>query len=286
MTGSPGARQETVQEIIGIALRALFSIDELAGKIALHGGQAMIAHGISHRASQDIDLFVEESSFTERQAGLIREAFDEEFRDSGFEVRRFITKDHPVNGTPKVQKEIIATIAEKASPNSPLVKFNGHRGLFVQISLNNSMFQVTEINSGNVHIAVATLTRLVYEKTFSLCQNSPGYRKRHPGKGNLDGSPRAKDMFDISSILQAKPGLEDRLTSPENIDQAKTLMKENGIEKGDLAVLREDLSTERDLYERDYSHVNDDLVPAGERIGFEKAERMMMQLLTRLSGKL
>jgi hypothetical protein len=44
-------------QIIEKALHALFSIDELAGKIALHGGQALIAYNISHRASQDIDLF-------------------------------------------------------------------------------------------------------------------------------------------------------------------------------------------------------------------------------------
>ncbi|MSD91681.1 nucleotidyl transferase AbiEii/AbiGii toxin family protein [Bifidobacterium asteroides] len=287
MTNSTTTDPENIQRIIEMALRALFSIDELAGKIALHGGQAMIAHNISHRSSQDIDLFIQENSVTDQQVDLIKEALNEEFRDSNLEVRRFRSLNLPIDGTPKVQKKITATIAEKSQPNKAVPRFNGHRGLDIEISLNNNMLYVTQVNNkSRTPITVATLIRIVYEKVISLCQNSPSYRATHPKRGNSNGLLRAKDIFDLSSILTVRPELRNKLAIAVNINYLKTLMKETGVEKSDLANLLQDMAKQENRYRAEYDTVNTTLVPVNERISFQDANNKVQVLLKTLLGKL
>ncbi|KFI45958.1 Nucleotidyl transferase AbiEii toxin, Type IV TA system [Bifidobacterium bohemicum] len=93
--------QLTHQEIIERTLAALFSIDEFAGRIALRGGQALIAYGITTRASQDIDLFVEENTITEDERLLIQTALEEQFADVDMEVRQCKLIPLPAKSEPK-----------------------------------------------------------------------------------------------------------------------------------------------------------------------------------------
>lgn len=272
-------------QIIEKALHALFSIDELAGKIALHGGQALIAYNISHRASQDIDLYISENTITERQLDLIKDALDEEFNDSGMEVRKFKIVHLPSRTKPERLTKITASIASQRSnakdnTKSPIRRFGDNKGLDIEISLNNNMFHLATIDSQDVTITVSSLTRIVYEKILSLCENSPRYLTAHPGKGNVRKSLRTKDMFDVASILRARTDLQAQLTNADEIRFLNTLMEDIAVNKEDLAGFMNDVTMYEDQYQEEYETVNETLVPVKERIDFTDAKTMMLDLLT------
>lgn len=282
---------ELNEEIIEKALRALFSIDELAGKIALHGGRALIVHDISHRASQDIDLFVEENTITEHQVSLIKAALSEEFNDSDMEVRAFKSVELPAKTEPKRLEKITANIAKKSSSEkwnqkSPVIRFGNSKGLDIEISFKGNMLHLSEIDSQGVIIAVSSLTRITYEKILSSCENSLSYLQEHPEKGNFNKSLRTKDMFDICSILQARSDVKDQLMTADEIDFFKTLMEESGVVKNDLACFRNDITMYEKQYKEEYESINETLVPVAERIDFESAEATMLDLLKNLMKKL
>lgn len=273
------------QQIIEKTLHALFSIDELAGKIALHGGQALIAYNISHRASQDIDLYISENTITEQQLGLIKDALDEEFNDSGMEVRKFKIAHLPSRTKPERLTKITASIASQSSnakdnTKSPIRRFGDSKGLDIEISLDNNMFHLTTIDSQDVTITVSSLTRIIYEKILSLCENSPRYLTAHPGKGNVRKSLRTKDMFDIASILRARSDLQAQLTNADEIRFLNTLMENIAVTKEDLAGFMNDVTMYEDQYQEEYETVNETLVPVKERIDFTDAKTMMLNLLT------
>lgn len=272
-------------QIIEKTLHALFSIDELAGKIALHGGQALIAYNISHRASQDIDLYISENTITERQLDLIKDALKEEFNDSGMEVRKFKIAHLPSRTKPERLTKITASIASQRSnakdnTKSPIRRFGENKGLDIEISLDNNMFQLDTIDSQDVTITVSSLTRIVYEKILSLCENSPRYLTAHPGKGNVRKSLRTKDMFDISSILRARTDLQAQLVDVDEIRFLNTLMENIAVTKEDLAGFMNDVNLHEDWYRKEYETVNETLVPVKERIDFTDAKAMMLNLLT------
>lgn len=274
-------------EIIEKALHALFSIDELAGKIALHGGQALIAYDISHRASQDIDLYARENTITDREINLIKDALTEEFNDSGMEVRRFKTVQFPTKTEPKRLTKITASIAKKNESakryrKSPVIQFGDNKGLDIEISLNSNMFHLTTVDSQDVVITVSSLTRIVYEKILSSCENSPSYLETHLGKGNARRSLRTKDTFDISSILRIRPEISAQLTTAVEISFLTTLMRNINVVKDDLAVFKNDITLYEDQYREEYETMNQTLVPVKERIEFTTAMITMLDLLTRL----
>jgi hypothetical protein len=273
------------QQIIEKAIHALFSIDELAGKIALHGGQALIAYNISHRASQDIDLYVSENTITERQRGLIKDALTEEFKDSDMEVRKFRIAHLPSGTAPERLTKITANIARKSDSTkknrkSAIIQFGDSKGLDIEISLNNNMFHLSTIDSQDVVITVSSLTRIVYEKILSSCENSPSYVNAHPGKGNVKRNLRAKDMFDISSILQTRTDISEQLTNPEEIDFLRTMMEDISVAKDDLISFKNDMTLHEDQYREEYENVNQTLVPVNERIDFAVAKARVLNLLT------
>lgn len=273
------------QQIIEKAIHALFSIDELAGKIALHGGQALIAYNISHRASQDIDLYVSENTITERQLDLIKDALTEEFNDSDMEVRKSKIAHLPSRTKPERLTKITASIASQRSnakdnTKSPIRRFGENKGLDIEISLNNNMFHLTTIDSQDVTITVSSLTRIVYEKILSLCENSPRYLTAHPGKGNVRKSLRTKDMFDIASILRARTELQAQLTNADEIRFLNTLMEDIAVTKEDLAGFMNDVTMYEDQYQEEYETVNETLVPVKERIDFAVAKARVLNLLT------
>lgn len=278
-------------EIIEKALHALFSIDELAGKIALHGGQALIAYGISHRASQDIDLYVKENTITDRQIKLIEDALTEEFNDSVMEVRKFKVVCFPSRTEPKSQTRINASIAmqsdsPKINMKSPVIHFGDSKGLDIEISLNSNMFHLSKVDSQDVIITVSSLTRIIYEKVLSSCENSPSYLKTHPGKGNVKRTLRTKDMFDISSIIRAKTHMQAQLMNADEIDFLKTLMENIAVVKDDLTCFRNDVTMYETWYREEYEEVNETLVPVMERIDFADAKNIVLQLLTEILEEL
>ncbi|WEV72612.1 nucleotidyl transferase AbiEii/AbiGii toxin family protein [Bifidobacterium sp. ESL0790] len=279
----------TNQEIIAKALSALFSIDEFAGRIALHGGQALIAHNISHRASQDIDLYVEENSITEQERALIEEALKEQFNDSSMEVRNTKLDHLPSKTEPKRLARIVVRVADKTNSTNknrraPVRHFGDTRSLKIEISLNNRMFCLDKINSDGVEIAVSSLVRIIYEKMLSLCQNAPSYLKTNSRESDTGKGLRAKDLFDMSSILRSRPETGTEIIQANQIIFLKTMMQDIDVTKDDFLTLRQDLDDYSDRYIEEYDNMSRDQVPLDERIDFADAKDSVMDALNAILG--
>ncbi|KFI80414.1 hypothetical protein [Bifidobacterium mongoliense] len=201
------------------------------------------------------------------------------------EVRKSKIAHLPSGTKPERLTKITASIASQRSnakdnTKSPIRRFGENKGLDIEISLNNNMFHLTTIDSQDVTITVSSLTRIVYEKILSLCENSPRYLTAHPGKGNVRKSLRTKDMFDIASILRARTELQAQLTNADEIRFLNTLMEDIAVTKEDLAGFMNDVTMYEDQYQEEYETVNETLVPVKERIDFTDAKTMMLDLLT------
>ncbi|WEV58830.1 nucleotidyl transferase AbiEii/AbiGii toxin family protein [Bifidobacterium sp. ESL0728] len=279
------AEELTNQEIIAKALSALFSIDEFAGRIALHGGQALIAHNISHRASQDIDLYVKENSITEQERVLIEEALKEQFNDSSMEVRSTKLDHLPSKTEPKRLARIVVRVADRNNSTNknrrtPVRHFGDTKSLKIEISLNNRMFCLDKINSDGVEIAVSSLIRIIYEKMLSLCQNAPSYLKINPRKSNTGKGLRAKDLFDMASIFHSKPETRTEIIQTDQIIFLKTMMEDIDVAKADFLALKQNLDDYSDQYNEEYDSVSRDQVPLDERIDFTDAKESVLEALT------
>ncbi|WEV69577.1 nucleotidyl transferase AbiEii/AbiGii toxin family protein [Bifidobacterium sp. ESL0775] len=274
----------TDQEIIDKALSALFSIDEIADRIALHGGQALIAYGISHRASRDIDAFCKEDTITEHEVSLIKDSLTEQFTDYGLEVRKIRRVYLPSKSKDKKLVKITVEIANqshsmKPTRKSPIHRFGNKKGLSIEISLSNRMLLLDRIYVNGVEIIVSSLARIIYEKMLSLCENAPNYKLTHPGKGNTDQSLRAKDLFDISSILKSKHETRIQIIQTDQIIVLKTMMEDVNVGKTDFLALKQDLDDYSDQYREEYNNMSRDQVPLDERIDFADAKKSVLDAL-------
>ncbi|KFI45959.1 hypothetical protein GA0061078_1593 [Bifidobacterium bohemicum] len=148
------------------------------------------------------------------------------------------------------------------------------------------MFSLDRINSDGVGIEASLLARLVDEKLLSLCQHCPSYTKIHPRRGEQGNSYRAKDMFDISSILKADHQTRARMLSNEEIEHLRLLMGDIDLTAGDLAALAGDISNHGDEYATEYDMMNRDLVLTEERIAFTTAKKDVLDTLQAVCDKL
>ncbi|WEV53156.1 nucleotidyl transferase AbiEii/AbiGii toxin family protein [Bifidobacterium sp. ESL0704] len=279
----------TNQEIIDKALSALFSIDEFAGRIALHGGQALIAYNVSHRASQDIDLYVEENSITETERALIDDALKEQFNDSSMEVRSTKLDYLPIKTEQKKLARIVVRVADRnrsANKNrqTPIRRFGDTKSLKIEISLNNRLFCLDKINSDGVEIAVSSLVRIIYEKMLSLCQHTPSYLETNSREVSTGKGLRAKDLFDMSSILKTRPETKTKIIQADQIVFLKTMMKDIDVTKTDFLALKQDLDGYNSQYNEEYDNMSKDQIPLDERIDFTDAKAAVLEALTAILG--
>lgn len=275
----------TKQEIIERTLAALFSIDKFAGRIALRGGQALIAHRVTTRASQDIDLFVHENTITENERILIKEALEEQFADVDMEVRQCKLDHLPAKSEPKRMARIVVHVALQSN-SLKKNKQTPWQSIVIEISLSNRMFSLDKINSNGVEMEVSSFVRLVEEKLLSLCQHSPSYTAIHPRAKEQENSLRAKDLFDISTILQHEPETREQVLSGEEIGNLRLLMDDINLTVSDLNTLAHDINECTADYQNEYDRMSNAVVFPEERIDFAVAQKDVLDMLAAVEQKL
>jgi len=255
---------------------ALFADDELAGMLALKGGNALsLVHGITTRASVDLDFsmsqdFPDLPRAKERIFRVLKDRFD----SAGYVVfDEKITPKPRIEGEdlkpwwggyvlnfkilPKDRYEALrlgpaARLSSQATVTGP-----GNQRVFkVDLSKHEYIEGREEHEMDNYAIFVYTPEMIVIEKLRAICQQMPEYTDNP-----LSASARARDFFDIHETLTKK---NINLTAKENMELLRLIFE---AKKVPLALLAR-VGETREFHRPDWRDVETSV--AGEPVqGFD-----------------
>ena len=213
---------------------ALFADDELAGMLALKGGNALsLIYGITSRTSIDLDFSIKKdfpdfSATKERIFRVLKDRFD----SAGY-----VVFDEKLVATPRIQGEdltpwwggyelkfkliekqryeaLIHTKPEKLRIESSVTGPGNQRVFKVDFSKFEHIEGKEEHELDHYSIYVYTPEMIVIEKLRAICQQMPEYTNSR--------SPRARDFFDIHETI-VKRNID--LTSPQNVELLRLIFE-------------------------------------------------------------
>ncbi len=203
-------------EVRRVAITALFSDDLLIDRLVLKGGNALsIVYGITQRTSLDLDFsmagdFEDFDDARDRLFRALRDRFDakglvvfgERFEPKprlnqadekpwwgGYELRLKLIE--------RAKYESLKHRPDKLSINALVTGTAQERTFSVDLSKGEYVAGKAERELDYFTIFVYTPEMIVIEKPRAICQQMPEYG--HKGRP----APRARDFFDIHSVLQA-----------------------------------------------------------------------------------
>jgi Nucleotidyl transferase AbiEii toxin, Type IV TA system len=220
------------EDVRKLTITALFSDDLLFEQLVLKGGNAMtLVHGISPRASLDLDFSLEKDfeDLPDVQARMAR-ALADRFASVGF-----VPFDIKLIPRPSVQKDEAVLWWGGYQLNFKLINEKRYRSfgsekerlrresLVIapnQLKVFTVDFSKWEFTGGKVKAEFDDYTIFVYspamialEKVRAICQQMEEY----PPTGKTK-RPRARDFFDIYTVV-TKTGF--RFGAPENLDMMR-----------------------------------------------------------------
>lgn len=217
-----------LKEIRRLVIIALFSDDELMEELVLKGGNALdIVHGIGSRTSLDIDLSIAKDfvDLKDTETRIFKSLKDR------FDAAGYVIFDETFEARPRKRREGLSEVWGGYAIDFKLIDKTGHekykddltklQKYAIPVAPNHSpKFKIEiskyefvetkeEVDFDDYTIYVYSLPMIAVEKLRAICQQMPEYHLRgYP-------TPRARDFYDIHSIVTAK---EINLTSAENID--------------------------------------------------------------------
>ncbi|CAE6965907.1 hypothetical protein R69608_06861 [Paraburkholderia nemoris] len=208
-----------LDKIKGLAVRAMFSDDELLEQLVLKGGNAMaLVHKISARASVDLDFSLKQD-FGEDIGDVearIKRTLRETFRASQFEVFDFKMLEKPKAitddmkdfwGGYAVEFKLVTTqiYARHAGEIDMLRKLAINLGQGPKFLIDISRFEYIadkqDWDFDGTLIYVYSPLMIVCEKLRAICQQMPKYGPVI--KRDRPGSARPKDFVDIYVLAHA-----------------------------------------------------------------------------------
>lgn len=257
-----------------IAITAIFSDDILYEKVALKGGNALsLVHQIGVRTSLDLDFSIEgDFGDPEEVKQRIFRALTDRYDAAGlsvfdltFERRPSVPRDgqDPRWGGYMVtfklmEKEKYQGLKHdlSAAQRDALVIGPAERRLF---TIDLSKYEYTK---GKVQMDVDDYTIFVYspemiiiEKIRAICQQMPEYLQQRTGK------PRARDFFDIHSVLSHK---DVDLASAANLDLTRNVFAAKEVPLRLIA----NISSHREFHRPDWDSVRASAPKANDDFDF------------------
>jgi hypothetical protein len=208
---------------------ALFADDELAGILALKGGNALsLVYGITSRTSVDLD-FSRKQDFPDFP--VAKERIFRVLKDR-FDSAGYVVFDEKLTAKPRIEgedptpwwggyelnfkliekqryEELIHTKPEKLRIEAAVTGPDNKRVFKVDFSKFEHIEGREEHELDDYSIYVYAPEMIVLEKFRAVCQQMPEYTEPHLA------SPRARDFFDIHETIE-KRAID--LTSPENVE--------------------------------------------------------------------
>ena len=226
------------EKIKRLTLTALVSDDSLLEKLTLKGGNALtMIHKLNERGSKDLDFSIEDNFEDDPQdiANLMERLLSETFSENGYIVIDFNFKETPrtisddmrnfwggydINFKIVEEKVYQANIGNKEALSRSAVAVSENRSSKIEIDISKFEYvgdrEQHYVDGLLVH--VYTPIMILFEKVRALCQQTHEYdpivkRDRNSPKG------RARDFYDIYSIIENVPGLN--IFDEENKDILK-----------------------------------------------------------------
>jgi len=211
-------------------LVALYSDPELQKRLVLKGGNAIeLIHGIVARGSIDLDFAIS-GDFEDLAEieGRLRDALVAHFR-----VHEIVVFDYKFDVVPppfaqdptpwwggyrvtfKLMEQDRATVLDQdiAAKQREAIPIDSRQGRTFRVDISKHEYcdQPTQKLVGGVRVYAYTEEMLALEKLRAICQQMPEYK---PTPGRLTPARRARDFFDIHSVVTAR-ALD--LMLPENL---------------------------------------------------------------------
>lgn len=281
-----------LEKIKKLAIVAVFSDDELMERLVLKGGNALdLIHGISTRASIDIDLSMkdafsdEEREQVEERIGLL---IRQTFRENNYEVIDLSMNDRP----PEVTAELAEfwggySIEFKLVPKKLFEEFAGDveqlRRRAVQIGqgtrfiIEISKFEFTAgkqtVDLYGYQVYVYSPAMLAAEKLRAICQQMPEYNEIV--KRKRSGAARARDFLDIHMIV-------NRCNVDMTISEHQEIIRNMFDAKRVPLTLLPQIRDHREFHRSDFQAVRDSVNPGVSLEEFDFYFDYVLEIVRRL----
>jgi hypothetical protein len=245
----------------------MFSDDLLMERLVLKGGNALdLVHGVSARASVDVDLSIDGDFASEERLSLrgrIERVLGDTFRPEGYQVFDVKFEEEPRGLTADLEhfwggysvefKLIGLDRYEELRDNTELLRRNavllGKGSKFsIDISKHEYTAGKTRVDFDGFAVFVYTPEMIVCEKLRAICQQMREYGP--VVKRDRPGSSRARDFIDIHTIMNAK---EVDLATARNRELLAQIFAAKRVR---LSLLR-GINEYREFHRTSYSAVRD-----------------------------
>ena len=225
-----------------ITIVSLFADDELAGVLALKGGNALsLVHGITSRTSIDLDFSIKEDfpDFPAAKARIFRVLKDR------FDSDGYVVFDESLTPKPLIKGEdimprwggyvlnfklikkqryeqLIYTKPNKLSIEAMVTSPDNKRVFKVDFSKFEHIDGKEARDLDHYSIYVYTPEMIVLEKLRAICQQMPEYLAQRPGRA----AARARDFYDIHEAIEKRA---INLTIPENLETLHNIFEAKDV---------------------------------------------------------
>lgn len=272
----------SLDEIRKLVIISLFTDDYLLNRLVLKGGNALyLIYNIDERSSIDIDLSIE-SDFKKGELQLVKTILKKSLEDT-FIRKNLLVFDFEFQSRPSIiDKEykkfwggyrIYFKIIDKNTyklyegdlnsirKDSVVVGSKNIRKFRVDISKYEICKPKTELELDGFTIYVYSLIMIVYEKIRAICQQLEEYSKCV----RTNRTPRARDFYDIHTIIKKKPEIEDDLYSMNNLNILREMFD---IKRVPINFLNK-INLDRNYHRDDFYSVKDTIFKKDEIKDFD-----------------
>jgi len=279
-----------------LAVKAIFSDDNLMEIVTLKGGNAMQLLELTNRASQDLDFSIKQGikMSEEVEGALFKKSLERIFQEYELTVIDFKFTNKPKKAKSilppywggyfiefkiiknehyekyKEDRQKMSTMAESMEENKKKIE--------IDISLEEYTEPRISLELDEYTIYLYSPLMIVYEKIRALCQQLPDYKLASKEK------TRARDLYDIySAIVQPNSNLREEILDEKNLYILREMFATKEVPY-DLMLKLKNYKVE---LAKDYNERVIPQIPTGEEIpDFEFLFEYNLEIIEQLYNKL
>lgn len=227
-----------------LAIKGIFSDDDLFEILTLKGGNAMALLDITDRASQDLDFSIKQGIrlTQDEDAPKFKKALERTFEEEGyriidfkFDVKPKKTKRElpPFWGGYSINFKVMDEetyektydVSDQKRSSMALQLEGGKKKIEIDISLEEYTEDRIQMKLDEYQIHIYSPLMIVYEKMRALCQQLPDYEYASFEK------TRARDLYDIYIAIQKSQSLElrEQILSSSNVYILSEMFKAKNV---------------------------------------------------------
>lgn len=227
-----------------LAIKGIFSDDDLFEILTLKGGNAMALLDITDRASQDLDFSIKQGIrlTQDEDAPKFKKALERTFEEEGyriidfkFDVKPKKTKRElpPFWGGYSINFKVMDEetyektydVSDQKRSSMALQLEGGKKKIEIDISLEEYTENRIQMKLDEYQIHIYSPLMIVYEKMRALCQQLPDYEYASFEK------TRARDLYDIYIAIQKSQSLElrEQILSSSNVHILSEMFKAKNV---------------------------------------------------------